>query len=103
MDENDVERMFPDIATPFFNWRDVYDDAFESQGLNLGNKAEVFPDAGERVTWYTEGFLMSCWIALQEIIETVQYKPDAKVYNLCKGNLGEQFEEFIKDTDFLFD
>jgi hypothetical protein len=47
----------------------------------------VFPEVHQRVAWETEGLLISCWLALQDDVEDVEYKPFWK-YRLERENGG---------------
>jgi hypothetical protein len=38
----------------------------------------------ELVTWATEGFLLACWLALQDNVKEVEYSPIDEEYDLQK-------------------
>ena len=88
------------LATYYFDWQELYESAFEDQRCHLGQKAEVFPDAHERAAWKVEGFLIACWLALREDVETIEYKPEGKAYLLGKNvRTDEMLRKFLRDVD----
>ncbi|KAK4173859.1 hypothetical protein QBC36DRAFT_358954 [Triangularia setosa] len=75
----------------------------------------IFQDEGERTLWMVEGLLLAAWLALQEGVAGVGYRPgefgehckgkeggaDEEVYLLEKGakvSLGEIVGEFLRDV-----
>lgn len=102
MEEEDISSRYPILASYYFDWQELYESAFEDQGCHLDQSAEVFPDAHERAAWKMEGFLIACWLALREDVDTVEYKPEGKgkAY-LLEGNVGkgEILREFLRDVD----
>ena len=74
VDANVIERRYPLLDPFYFEWREIYESAFEQQKCHLGSGKEVFAEVHERVAWETEGFLIACWLALQDDVEEVEYK-----------------------------
>ena len=56
----------------------------------------------ERVAWETEGLLISCWLALQDDVEEVEYKPFGK-YRLERGRMEEELRRFLADMEALLE
>ncbi len=101
IDDEDIESRYLRLAPYFFAWREIYEEAFEAQELHLGNKAEVFPDVEVRVAWYTEGFLMACWLGLQSGVGSVEFSPANKTYRLDKASVDEKLNEFLNEMDAM--
>jgi hypothetical protein len=97
-----IEGRYPNLATFYFEWRDIYETSFERQECHLGVNAPTFPQVEELVSWATEGFLMACWLALQDNVTEVEYGPrDTKYYCLDKGRLEQELLRFLTDMEAL--
>lgn len=101
IDDEDIESRYPQLAPPFFAWRETYEAAFEEQDIHLGSKAEVFPDIEVRVAWYVEGFLMAIWLILQSKVESVEFSPAGKPYRLDKASVSGMLKAFLDEMDSL--
>ena len=100
VEEEDISSRYSTLATYYFEWQERYESAFKDQGCHLGESLEVFPDAHERAAWKVEGFLIACWLALREDVETVEYKPGGLAYLLGENvGTGEILREFLRDVD----
>jgi hypothetical protein len=57
----------------------------------------------ELVAWATEGFLMACWLVLQDNVAEVKYDPliGPTGYHLLKGQLEEELVRFLTDMEAL--
>ena len=75
VDRDVIESRYPHLATFYFEWRDIYETSFERQECHCGVRAPPFPQVEELVSWATEGFLMACWLALQDNVTEVEYEP----------------------------
>jgi hypothetical protein len=62
----------------------------------------VFPEVHQRVAWETEGLLISCWLALQDDVEEVEYKPFGK-YRLERGRMEEELRRFLAGMEALLE
>ncbi|KAN0074279.1 hypothetical protein V8E54_008216 [Elaphomyces granulatus] len=101
VDEEVIEGRYPNLATFYFEWRDIYETSFERQECHLGVKAPTFPQVEELVSWATEGFLMACWLALQDNVTEVEYGPRDTKYCLEKGRLDQELLRFLTDMEAL--
>jgi hypothetical protein len=61
-----IRERYPLLAPLYLEWHDIYENAFERQECHLGRNINVFPRVDEQVAWETEGFLIACWLALQD-------------------------------------
>jgi hypothetical protein len=48
----------------------------------------------ERVAWETEGLLIACWLALQDGVEEVEYRPSG-VYRLGRMGVEGELQQFF--------
>jgi hypothetical protein len=81
---------YPRLTKFFFEWADIYDASFDRQECHLSSRLQTFPSVDELVAWATEGFLMACWLSLQDHVYEVKYMPYGSVeYHLRKGRLGD--------------
>lgn len=111
MDDEDIESRYPSFYPSFETWREVYFKAFEAQECHLGSDLPVFPDVRVQVGWLVEGLLLGCWLALQEDVKSVSYRPGSIEYQLVKdpeSNKGLQgfdslMRRFLGDMDKLLD
>jgi hypothetical protein len=101
VEDKTIESLYPALAPFFFAWRDVYETEFKRQECDLGGYAEVFPSVCARVAWETEGFFMSCWLARQNEVESVEYSPDSKTYRVEKDKMGLELQKFLSDMESL--
>ncbi|KAI1101407.1 hypothetical protein F4804DRAFT_347725 [Jackrogersella minutella] len=93
----------PILAKSFLFWKSAYDDEYEELEMYQRNDHEVFPDLERRVDWCVEGFLMACWLVLQSDVDTVEYYPFAKAYELTQDNLDQKIQEFLDDIQAALD
>jgi hypothetical protein len=103
VDEDVIEDRYPRLAKFYFEWRDIYEASFERQECDLGSHADAFPHVEELVAWATEGFLMACWLALQDNVKEVKYDPGTgpTKYYLLKGQLEDELMRFLTDMEAL--
>jgi len=100
-----IESRYPQLAKFYWEWRDIYETSFERQECHCGAKAPTFPQVEELVSWATEGFLIACWLALQDNVTEVQCWPGddhtTNRYHLVKGRLDEELLRFLTDMEAL--
>ncbi|KAH8705685.1 hypothetical protein BGW36DRAFT_403213 [Talaromyces proteolyticus] len=70
-----IEQRYPILAPLYHAWVDNYNFAVKQRGEHLFKGVDVFSDIYERVAWEIEGFLMACWLGLQDNVEAVEYCP----------------------------
>jgi len=46
---------------------------------------------------------MSCWLALQNEVESVEYYSDSKLYRIEKDTIGLELQEFFADMESLLE
>lgn len=83
-----IKRRYPFLQQFYFEWREIYKSAFKRQECYLGSGKDVFPEIHKRIAWEMEGFLIKYWIALQDNIDKMEYKPFG-TYRLEKSGIGE--------------
>ncbi|KAN0066771.1 hypothetical protein V8E54_015161 [Elaphomyces granulatus] len=86
-----IEARYPRLAKFYFEWVDIYDDAFQRQECNLGSDSWVFPKMEDYLAWKTEGLLLACWLVLQDHVQEVEFES----YYLRKGHLEEELQRFL--------
>ena len=102
IDADVIEDRYPTLAPLYFEWQEIYETAFERQKCHLGSGKEVFPGVHERVAWEAEGLLIACWLALQDDVEKVEYKP-SKAYRLERGWMEGELLRFLGDMEVLLE
>jgi hypothetical protein len=96
----EIEDRYPRLADFYFEWVQIYDDAFTSQERHLGRKAPIFMRVDEFVAWKTEGFLLGCWLALQDDVQEMDVRYSRYlVYHLRKGQLEKGLARFLIDME----
>jgi hypothetical protein len=95
VDGDVIEDRYPRLAEVYFEWVEIHENAFVLQELHLGREAELFPEKDDYLAWYTEGFLLACWLALQDDVQEVDYNG----YHLRKGRLEEELVQFLVNMD----
>lgn len=83
----------------YFAWQEAFESLFEQQACHLGSQSEVFPNRLERLVCELEGFLIACWLALQDDVEGVEYQPGLTAYQVEKANVIEVMGQFMRDVD----
>ena len=103
--DEEIESLYPTFTSSFFEWRGMYDDAFVKQGCDRGLKREMFPDAEERLAWQLEGFFLSCWLLLQNNVQSVEYcrvsRAGYKNYQIERSTMALMIQKFWNDTDYV--
>ncbi|KAN0069373.1 hypothetical protein V8E54_012388 [Elaphomyces granulatus] len=93
--DEEIEARYPRLANFYFDWVEIFNDAFESQP----ESDILFPKAEDYLVWKTEGLLLACWLALQDEVQEVEYLP----FLLRKGHLEEEILRFLMDTENLWE
>jgi hypothetical protein len=103
VEDNVIKDRYPRLAKFYFEWCGIYETAFGRPEYRLGINADVFPRVEELVAWATEGFLIACWLSLQDNVVEVKYDPliDPTGYRLVKGKLEEELVRFLTDMEAL--
>ncbi|OJD10010.1 hypothetical protein AJ78_08801, partial [Emergomyces pasteurianus Ep9510] len=101
VDEDIIEARYPTLAPFYFAWQDIYENSFTAQGCDRGSGLDVFPDIAVRIGWEVEGFLIACWLVLQDDVEQVKYEPVTGMYSIKKDNLGDILRQFLTDMNAL--
>ncbi|KAL2369017.1 hypothetical protein BDBG_08937 [Blastomyces gilchristii SLH14081] len=99
IDEKTIEDRYPTLAPFYLAWRDIYEKSFEQQGCDRGSGLEPFPDIADRVAWEVEGFLIACWLVLQDDTERVTYTILAGTYQIDKKSTDSVLRQFLIDED----
>ena len=90
--EEEFEARHPHLPVNFyFDWVEIFHDAFERQGCNLSSLPRLFPKVEDHLAFETEGLLLACWLALQDDVQEVEYTP----FLLRKGHLEEEILRFL--------
>lgn len=90
VDDDVIEDRYATFYPSFESWREVYETSFEAQECHLSSGPPVFADDRVRIGWILEGLLLGCWLALQEDVKSVSYKPESKEYLLLKDPESDQ-------------
>ncbi|EDN08141.1 predicted protein [Histoplasma mississippiense (nom. inval.)] len=101
VDEKTIKDRYPILAPFYLAWRDVYEKSFEQQGCDMGSGLEPFPDTADRVAWEVEGFLIACWLGLQDDTEQVLYTLPTGTYQIDKKSKDSVLRQFLIDEDNL--
>ncbi len=96
VDMNVIEDRYSSLAPYYFEWQTIYESAFEQQACHLGGGTEVFPEVRERVAWETEGLLIACWLAPQDDVEEIEYRPSG-ICRLERSNIKKELRRFLAD------
>ncbi|KAG5289656.1 carbonic anhydrase [Histoplasma ohiense] len=67
----------------------------------MGSGLEPFPDTPDRVAWEVEGFLIACWLGLQDDTEQVLYTLPTGTYQIDKKSKDSVLRQFLIDEDIL--
>lgn len=100
VDEDVIEGRYPTLAPFYFEWQDIFNTAFERQECHLGSGKPVFSESHQRVAWETEGFLIACFLALQDDVEEVEYQASG-TYRVERMTLEGEWGRFLSDMETL--
>lgn len=93
-----IRARYPTLALFYELWHDEFENLTVEKEIYLGSDALLFDDVKGMVAWEVAGFLISCWLVMQEkVIEVGFYLEQAtgkKV--ITKANVGEALVEFLK-------
>jgi hypothetical protein len=93
--KEEFEARHPRLPVNFyFDWVQIYNDAFERQECHFGSLLPVFPKVEDRLAFETEGLLLACWLALQDDVQEVEYSQYSS-FLLRKGHLEEEILRFL--------
>lgn len=97
VDFDEIERRYPALYPHYKAWEELYEKEFEKQGCHLGKSGAVFAEKAVGDAWQVEGFLMACWVALQEDVDQVKFERGKVEYVIRRGNVGEVFKAFLEE------
>lgn len=102
MEDYILDARYSRLAPLYWEWQKVYEEAFEEQGLHLGNDVDIFPNLNDRVAWEVAGFLIAVWLVLQDHVESINYSPSVtSSYHIRSENLEEIAKRFLEDENAL--
>jgi hypothetical protein len=101
VEQDEIESLFPSLASFFSEWRNVYETALEDRKCHLRSGVTIFPDISMHVASKLEGFLMACWLVLQPNVETVEYWPSEKKYKVDKNTMEKELLTFLTSSAAL--
>jgi hypothetical protein len=99
VDEDIIKDRYPALEPFYMEWRDLheqYEDEHDKK--RPGGRPHVFPNEEARIAWETQGFLIACWLVLQEGINGVDYSPNVTWYKIRKDNMKAEMERFLVDV-----
>jgi len=100
VDEDLLEARYPRLAKTYSEWLDYYENSFNNPHCyGLDTEMEEFPEADEDLAWHIEGFLLACWLALQDDVREVQTQCEG--YHLQKGRLEEELVRYLMALENL--
>ncbi|OAX82788.1 hypothetical protein ACJ72_02860 [Emergomyces africanus] len=99
IDETTIEDRYPSLAPFYLAWRDSYEKSLEQQGCGRGSGLDPFPEIADRVTWEVEGFLIACWLVLQDDTDRVTYTILTGTYQIDKKSMNSILQQFLIDED----
>jgi hypothetical protein len=92
----EIEDRYPCLAEFYFEWVQIYDESFRRQECHLSSYLPVFAKVDELVAWETEGFLLACWLALQDDVREFALNYNhSSAYHLRKGQLEKELAQFL--------
>ena len=100
VDEDIIKDRYPALEPFYMEWRDLheqYEDEYDKK--RPGSRPHVFPNEEARIAWETQGFLIACWLVLQEGINGVDYSPNVTWYKIRKDNMKAEMERFLIDVE----
>lgn len=76
----------------------AYEEAFTQQEIHFGAHAHVFPDLEGRIAWEVAGYLIACWLALQDDVECVEYHyaENSRAQKITKGDMDMSAARFLE-------
>jgi hypothetical protein len=101
--EETIRKRYPTLAPFYFSWVRVFEESFEARECALGGDHGVFPDDVTTVAWEVAGFLIACWLVLQNDVECLEYIGVSfqNRYKIDKRNIEEKLREFLGDMNNL--
>jgi len=99
VDKEVLEARYPRLAKTYLEWVRVHYEAFVRPECYFGIEGELFPDRDDAIAWSVEGFLLACWLALQDDVWEVQYG----CHHLRKGRLEEELVQFLMSVEKAVD
>jgi hypothetical protein len=99
VEEEEIEDKYP-VLYPFFSdWVTRSEIRFDQEfGQVNHHKAATMVGRAQMVAWEINGFLMGCWLALQDNIDSVVFE-STKKYEIRRGAMELEFENFLRDKE----
>jgi hypothetical protein len=98
IEEEEIEERYP-VLYPFFShWVNSREIGFDQEFGQVNNDAEAITGRSEIVAWEINGFLMGCWMALQDDVDSVVFEPSEK-YEIRRDTMESELERFLRDKE----
>jgi hypothetical protein len=97
VDDEEIQIMYPAIHSVFSDWVARREAWYDPEFGHAASDQEGTADPLDDVAWEVDGFLLGCWLASQENVDSVAYEPASAVYDLRPGTLDSEFERFLRD------
>lgn len=92
---DEIEQRYPALFPFYLDWL----ERNESQLDKLFSGSETVVDSPwdlqRSVGWEINGFLMSCWLALQTDVHSVEFIPSDTKYEIKSGTMELEFQRFL--------
>lgn len=97
VDIDTLSDRYPALDPCYYEWQEAYEKSFKRQGCHLGSRSEAFPDMTSRVAWEVAGFLITCFLLLQDDVGCVSYVLPKRTYEIKKNGIKAATNMFLKD------
>jgi len=101
VDFGDIEERYPELYPSYKEWQEFQEKIFARQFSADSENEDGAPSSAQLIAWAVDGFLISCWLVLQDDVSAIEYAPADVAYHMERSNLEAQFWGFIKDIIHL--
>jgi len=101
VDFGDIEERYPELYPSYKEWQEFQEKIFARQFSADSENEDGALSRAQFIAWEVDGFLISCWLALQDDVSAIEYKPADVPYHIDRSNLEAQFRGFMEDIMHL--
>lgn len=98
-----IAYLYPSLYPHYIKWAERWNESSTTEIDKHDDIVPAFANAKDEVAWETEGFLMASFLALQDDVSVVKYRPSNTVYSIKRGKLENALKMFLRDMEDLLE
>ena len=90
-----MEYRYPTLFPFYLRWLESHESELDRQF----SENDAYVDSPTcydcLLAWEVNGFLMSCWLAFHEDVDSVEFSPSSEKYEIKSGTMEVEFQRYL--------